>query len=387
MTGARTAARALGHIRPRAPFWPPTILDRYLINELLGPFAFGFSAFTLIFVATQIIAIGRLVSEEHAPLWAAVEYFLWQMPYFLLQVIPMAMLLGTLLAMQRLSGESEVTAMKAGGISLARIVAPLLVVGFVLSLVGLALQELFVPFANDKAAYVKNEAIEHAAPAMSSLEATIALPGGGKQVTIAGGLDVPSETLLNVTVIRYDPHDKPQEFIIADRAKYVPPDWTFQNATTYRFSAGGTVDTGSYPTLEVDIGERPNQIAKQQVDISDPEQLSRSDIKERIESGRLSPDQVRSFTATYASKLARPFAAFVFTLIAVSFGLRPVRGGGGTGLGFGLAVAIVFVYYVIATVFLSVGSSATWLAGPAAWTPNVAFTAIGIVLLRRASRV
>jgi len=382
-----TEARALGHITPRAPFWPPTILDRYLFNELLGPFAFGFSAFTLIFVATQIIAIGRLVSEEHAPLWAAVEYFLWQMPYFLLQVIPMAMLLGTLLAMQRLSGESEVTAMKAGGISLARVVAPLLVVGFVLSLVSLALQEMFVPFANDKAAYVKNQAIEHAGPALSSLQAVNRLPGGGKQVTIASGLDVPTSTLLNVTVIRYDARQQPQEFIIADRAKYVPPDWTFENATTYNFAPDGTVRTVSSPSLEVDIGERPNEIAKQQIDISDPEQLSRAEISERVRSGRLSPDQVRSFTATYASKLARPFAAFVFTLIAVPFGLRPVRGGGGTGLGFGLAVAIVFVYYVIATIFLSIGSIATWLAGPAAWIPNVVFTAIGIVLLRRASRV
>ena len=77
------------------------------------------------------------------------------MPQYLLLVIPMAMLLGTLLAMQRLSSESEITAMKAGGISLSRIVAPLLLVGFVVSLLALAVQELFVPFANDKAAYIR----------------------------------------------------------------------------------------------------------------------------------------------------------------------------------------------------------------------------------------
>ena len=76
----------------------------------------------------------------------------------------------------------------------------------------------------------------------------------------------------------------------------------------------------------------------------------------------------------------------MFILIAVPFGLRPVRGGG-TGLGFGLAVAIVFVYYVISTVFLSVGALATGLAGIAAWTPNLLFTVIGAWLLRRASRV
>ncbi|MDB5027304.1 MAG: permease [Candidatus Eremiobacteraeota bacterium] len=380
-----TETQRLGHTAPRAPF-SPTILDRYLVNELGGPFLFGLSAFTLIFVATQILAIGRLVSEQHAPLWAAVEYFLWDMPAYLLLVIPMAMLLGTLLAMQRLSSESEVTAMKAGGISLTRIVAPLLVVGLIVSLFSLAVQELFVPFANDKAAYVKQMAIEHVSPASSNLQAVTALPGGGKQVTLAGGLDVATQTLLAVTVIRYDAHQKPQEMIVADRARYLTPTWTFEDSTTYHFSPDGGVTTQTAKYLTVDIGERPNQIAKQSINITNPEDLSRAEIKERLESGQLSPQQQKVFTATYASKLARPFAAFVFTLIAVPFGLRPVRGGG-TGLGFGLAVAIVFVYYVISTICLTVGSSATWLAGPAAWAPNLLFTVIGLSLLRRASRV
>jgi len=380
-----THTQALGHTAPRSPLWPPTILDRYLVSELGGPFLFGLSAFTLIFVATQILAIGRLVSEEHAPLWAAVEYFLWDMPQFLLLVIPMAMLLGTLLAMQRLSSESEITAMQAGGISLSRVVAPLLIVGFVVSLLALAVQELFVPLANDKAAYIRQQAIEHVSPASSNLQAVTALPGGGKQVTIAGGLDVATQTLLGVTVIRYDAKQKPVDFIVADRARYVQPTWTFENSTTYHFAPDGSVTTQTAPFLTVDIGERPNQIAKQSIQITNPEDLSRAEIKERLDSGQLSPQQQRLFTSTYASKLARPFAAFVFTLIAVPFGLRPVRGGG-TGLGFGLAVAIVFVYYVIATIFQSVGSAATWLAGPAAWAPNVIFTIIGASLLRRASR-
>jgi lipopolysaccharide export system permease protein len=376
----------LGHTAPRAPYWPPTILDRYLIAELQGPFLFGLSAFTLIFVATQILAIGRLVSEEHAPLWAAVEYFLWQMPYYLLLVIPMAMLLGTLLAMQRLSGESEITAMKAGGISLTRMVAPLLAVGFCVSLFALVAQELFVPFANERAAYVRQSVIEHASPALSNLSAVAALPGGGKQVTIAGAFDVNTSSLINVTVIRYDAHQKPQEIIFADRANYVAPTWTFQNATTYRFATDGTTSVATFPTLTVDIGERPNQIANQSLQITNPEDLSRAEIKDRLDSGQLSPQQKNLFTATYAAKLARPFTAFVFTLIAVPFGLRPVRGGG-VGLGFGLAIVIVFVYYVISTVFLTIGSVSTMLAGPAAWAPNVIFTLIGARLLRQASRV
>jgi len=380
-----TRTESLGHTAQRAPYWPPTILDRYLVNELTGPFLFGLSAFTLIFVATQILAIGRLVSEQHAPLWAAIEYFLWDMPYYLLLVIPMAMLLGTLLAMQRLSSESEVTAMKAGGISLVRIVTPLLIVGVLVSLLALAVQEQFVPFANDKAAYIRQQAIEHVSPASSNLQAVTSLPGGGKQVTIANGLDVPTQTLIGVTVIRYDSAQKPRELIVADRARYVEPTWTFANSTTYHFEPDGSTTFQLSPHMEIDIGERPNQIAKQKIEITNPEDLSRAEIKERLDAKTLGADQQRLFTATYAAKLARPFAAFVFTLIAVPFGLRPVRGGG-TGLGFGLAVVIIFLYYVISTICLSVGSAATWLAGPFAWAPNVLFTVIGLALLRRASR-
>jgi lipopolysaccharide export system permease protein len=372
--------------RSTAPRFRATIMDLYLVSELGGPFLFGLSAFTLIFVATQIIAIGRLVSEQHVPVLVAIEFFLWSMPQYLLMVIPMAMLLGTLLAMQRLSGESEITALKAGGISLGRIVTPLLLVGFAVSGVALAIQELLVPFANDKAAYLQQAAIEHITPGVSNLQAVTPLPGGGKQVTIAGGLDVQTQALVNVTVIRYDALQKPQEFIIADRALYNPPSWTFYNATTYHFEPDGTTQTVTSPTLAVDVGARPNQIAKQSINVSNPEQLSRAEIKAQLDAGTLSPQQRKSFTAAYASKLARPFAAFVFTLIAVPFGLRPVRGGG-TGLGFGLAVVIVFVYYVISTIFLTLGGLETWLAGPAAWAPNLIFTVIGLSLLRRASRI
>jgi lipopolysaccharide export system permease protein len=365
--------------------WHVAILDRYLVAELVGPFLFGLSSFTLIFIATQIISIGKLVSEEHAPLVAAIEYFFWDMPQFLLFVIPMAMLLGTLLAMQRLSGDSEITAMKAGGVSVYRIVVPLATVGLFVSLVSLVLQEVVVPLANDRAAYIKTAVIQHLNPIEGNLTVVTGLPSGGKQITIAAGLDAQTQALLGVTVVQQDRQGKPGTIIYADRARYDAPTWTFINATTHTFNVDGSVTTATEPSLVVDIGEKPNEIAKHVVN-GDPEQKSRAEIKAALETGLLSPQQTRLYTASYSAKLARPFAALVFTLIAVPFGLRQVRGGG-RGLGFGLALVIIFVYYIFLTLFLTIGGMATWLAGIAAWTPNAIFTLIGLLLLRQASRV
>jgi lipopolysaccharide export system permease protein len=361
-----------------------TILDRYLVTEFTGPFVLGLAAFTLIFVATQILAIGRLISEQHASLVVAVEYFLWDMPQYLLYVVPMAVLFGTLLTMQRLSGESELTAMMAGGISLRRIVAPLAAVGFVISVLALFAQEELVPLANDHAAYLREAVIEHLSPAASNLTVVTPLPGGGKQVTIAGALDPQTQSLLNVTVLRYDNKSHLSEMIVSRQAQYEAQSWTFQDATTYQFDTQGN-ETGTLqsPTLVVDLGERPNQVAKRNISMQDPENLSRAEIASALAAGSLSQQQQRSFLATYEAKLARPFSSLVFVLFAAPLGLRRVRGGG-TPIGFGLAIVIVFVYYVIATVFLSLGSLAPWLAAICAWAPIVLFGAVGVALMRRA---
>jgi lipopolysaccharide export system permease protein len=366
----------------------PRILDQYMVAELGGPFSFGLSAFTLIFAATQILAISRLVSDRHAPLGAVIEYFLWQLPGIVVLVIPMAMLLGVLLALQRLSGESEITAMKAGGISLARAAAPLLGVGLVVSFLALVLQEGVVPFANDRANYLREETIEHVGLFGSgNLTVTTELPNGDRQLTTFTGYDATSQTLVNVTLIQYDRRNRPVLIVVSDRATYELSTWTFTNATEYHFDPDGTTWTETAPLQHWDIGQKPSQIM-QRAASNNPENMSRAQISDLIASGQLSPAELRTYETSYQEKLARPFASFVFALIAVPFGLRPPRAGGGTGLGFGLAVAIVFVYFVIASivsaVFTGLGGG-PGLATVGAWLPNVIFTSIGALMLRRAS--
>ena len=93
----------------------------------------------------------------------------------------MALLLGTLLAVQRLSGESEITALKAAGITFARIVAPLLAVGIVMSVATYYLQESVVPYAGDQLTEIENGVINHVSAFNRDLTVSAPLPGGGRQ--------------------------------------------------------------------------------------------------------------------------------------------------------------------------------------------------------------
>jgi lipopolysaccharide export system permease protein len=356
-----------------------------MLSELVGPFLFGLSAFTLIFAATEIINIGRVVSESHAPLWAAIEAFLWQLPANVVLTIPMALLLGTLLAIQRLSGESEITAMKAGGVTFLRIVAPILAVGFVISFVTLVLQEAVVPYAQSQVNVIENTIINHTSAFANDLSVSAPLPGGGHQITFASGCSKNCQALLNVTLVQYDRANNPTQIVFADRAVFQTQRWTLDNARILHLQSNGETLTATSPALQVEIGETPTDIARRNA--TTPEYMSRSQISAIIQTGQLTPGELKKYVMTYQEKLAQPFACFVFTLIAIPFGIRSVRGGPNMSVGFGLAVLIVFIYYVVQTVFSYAGEAYLALAALAAWMPNIIFTMIGARRLYRAAMV
>jgi len=216
-----------------------TILDRYMLGELAGPFGFGLAAFTLIFAATEILNIGKLVSSDHAPLWAAVLIFIWSLPAQVVLCIPMALLLGTLLTIQRLSGDSEITALKAAGVTFSRIVAPLLAVGIVMSFVTFYLQERVVPYANDELTDIENTVINHTSAFSRDLTVSAPLPGGGRQVTLATAYEPNSQALLHVTLVQYDSHNQPRQIVFADRAEFTANKWVLENSSVYRFNPDG----------------------------------------------------------------------------------------------------------------------------------------------------
>ncbi len=363
------------------------ILDRYMLAELSGPFGFGLAAFTLIFAATSLLNLGRLVSSEHAPVWAAIEIFFWQLPAEMSLVLPMALLLGTLLAIQRLSGESEITAMKAGGISFMRMCMPLLAAGIAMSVVTFVVQEVVAPFASDQITEIENTVLTHTSAFNRDLTVSAPLPSGGRQMTYATAYEPHSQALLHVTLIQYDRNNAPVQIIFADRADFDAAEWTLENASIYRFNPDGTVIAEPHiAQQQVALGENPSEIV-QRIKQNDPENMSRAEIRQIVASGQLTATEYSKYVTTYQEKLAKPFACFVFMLIAIPFGMRAARSGGGTGVGFGFAVAIVFVYYIVLTIFSYISEAYVLLAPLWAWVPNIIFTVFGLVRLRRAASV
>ena len=139
----------LGHWQ-RAPRWRDLpLLDRWLLMELLGPLLFGIAAFTAVSLSVGVVfELVRRVAESGLPVLEALKVLLLRLPSFLVLSFPMATLMATLLAYSRLSGSSELTALRSVGVSTRRMVLPAMALALAMTLLTFVFNDVIVPRAN-----------------------------------------------------------------------------------------------------------------------------------------------------------------------------------------------------------------------------------------------
>ncbi|MFZ9901823.1 MAG: LptF/LptG family permease, partial [Vulcanococcus sp.] len=139
------------------------LLDRWLWAEMLGPLLFGVAAFTAVSLSVGVVfELVRKVAEAGLPLWAAGKVLALRMPGFLVLSFPMATLMATLLAFSRLSGSSELTALRSIGVKTWRMVVPALVMAGLMSVLTFVFNDVIVPSANYAASNTLDNALGRA---------------------------------------------------------------------------------------------------------------------------------------------------------------------------------------------------------------------------------
>src|SRR4030066_795218 len=102
------------------------IIDRYILKEIMVPFGIGMGIFTFIFLVSKLFRITEMVVDKGVPVGYAIKLFLCLIPAFLVFVTPMALLLGILTALTRLSADNEIIALKTSGVGLYRMSPPVI---------------------------------------------------------------------------------------------------------------------------------------------------------------------------------------------------------------------------------------------------------------------
>ncbi|MEE8638038.1 MAG: LptF/LptG family permease [Candidatus Margulisiibacteriota bacterium] len=358
------------------------IVDRYIFRELIEPFLFGLGAFTAILSASMVLfELVRAVVLRGMPLLVALQVFIYRLPNIVVYIFPMATLLAALLAFSRLSSDSEVVAFRASGISLYRLIIPVIFLGLLVSFANLIFSEIVVPESNKAA---KNLLIETTAKHKPKMQRNVFVPemerGALKRIFYAETLK--GSTMYDVIVQEFS-EGKLTQILTAKVAHWQKEkdEWLFKSGTIYLIA-----ESGEYKHL-IKFKEQSLAIKYTPADFyigdRNPDEMTIAQLKEFIVLKEKMGVEVTDFKIQLNMKMALPFASLVFALLGAPLGLSPRRASSSIGLG--LSIIVIFVYYILAFISMAIGELRLVSPALAAWMPNFITGGIGWYILSRAA--
>ncbi|MFH1429658.1 MAG: LptF/LptG family permease [Candidatus Margulisiibacteriota bacterium] len=357
------------------------LIDRYIYKELLYPFIFGVAAFTLILAGGGVLPglVGE-ASRFGIPFAQVIRLLIYKLPEMMVYTFPMAMLLSALLAFGRLSGDSEITAFKAGTISLYRLVIPALTIGILVTILTFAFNEYVVPQTSKKSQALKD--MTRNTPSTSirkNVNLTEYEKGYLKRITYAKSLA--GSIMKDVAVSEFD-QGQFRRVIFANEAIWKQQGgWILFDGIMHQFTIDNpeSVFVIKFKEEEINIDVKPAELIE---DNQDPKTMNFSELKRFIKLKSRTGADVKELLLEINRKLAVPFASFLFVLLGAPLGLRPQRSS--TSIGLGLSILVVFFYYLLTSIGIWLAMTGILSPFTGAWMPNVVTAGIGVYLLRRA---
>ncbi|MCP3980018.1 MAG: YjgP/YjgQ family permease [bacterium] len=359
-----------------------TRLDWYVGALYLRMVAYAVVAASLIYllVETQSLVEGMLRNGHPFSMLFTYIGFFW--PGILPVVLPVACLMGAVVAFSMLGRSGELTPIKAGGMSLRRITLPVIGLTGLLCIVLFGVQDRLVPGTSRRAQSVKDTIMGRSPRSY----------GGGPAGHWSFGPE--RRRLYNYTF--YDTKDKSfqgltvfdidrETFRITDhrhteRAVWNGEAWDLEGMRHRRFADLTFEVTDETVTLPLDPPENFDRRARSLAGSSNlPDQMSLKELDEQIRSLEGSGLDTTKLSVAYHGKLARAMTPLVMVLLGVPFAFRVGRRGSLYGVG--IALLLVLVYWATFAVFNALGLETLLDPLVAAWAPNLLFALVGVYLM------
>jgi lipopolysaccharide export system permease protein len=362
-------------------------LRRYFLREVAVPFFFGIGVFTFILLIARMLKLVELVVNRGVSLLEIGKLFAYILPTFLEVTVPMALLLAVLLAVGRLSADSEIIALRTSGISLYQMMLPILLFTVAIYVLNMFLAVYARPWGNS---HLKASLYEIAKTrASAGLRERVFNDDFSGLVLYVEHIQPPGDQLEGVLIAdSRDPNQR--NTVLAKRGFIVSSEET--HTVTLRLLDGNihTFMPGekSYHKTDFTVYDVTLNLAAALAKFSqrekEPQEMSIPELRAAI-AGRLAAGKTASGELVELHrKFSVPFACLVFGLIGVPLGIRPARAV--RSRGFSVSLVVIFLYYLLLTTGETMAQKGGVPPVLALWMPNVIFLFFGAVLFVFAAR-
>jgi LPS export ABC transporter permease LptG/LPS export ABC transporter permease LptF len=359
----------------------PTILDDYVLRDFALYLTMIVAAFLmLLLVFTLFELLSDILRNQVSPLTVG-EYLLNVVPYFLYNTTPLSMLLAVLVTFGLLQKSNEITAIKATGISLYRIIVPVLIASTLVAGVLFLSDQLYLPYTNKRQDALRNRI--KGKPAQTYLRPERQwMFGQHSDIYYYQFFDPDRNVFGGVSVFQFDPHTfQITHRITADRAHWSDSmgKWVYEQGWERSLSGAAIenyrkFDVATYPEL----AEAPAYFKKE---IKQSSEMSYEELRRYIHDLEQSGFDVVRLRVQLQKKIAYPLITLVMAILAIPFALSAGKRSAVAGVA--TAIGIGVVYWTISGLFEAMGNLSQLPPAVAAWSPDLVFGFIGGYLILR----
>ncbi len=362
------------------------IVDRYLSREFLTFFVYGLALTTVVVIVGDLMTTLDRYIRQKPPFWYIVEHYLYRTPPFVYQGLHIVVLMSTILLFVNLSRSNELTALKAGGISLYRVSLPVFGLAALITVSALAFQETLLPVLNQKGTEVDESKIKRRTLPHLRKRAQIWYrgregAGGESRIYHIELLDPGNRSMTGVSVLELDQDFGLRRRWDARRMQWRESDqsWELSDGSRREFQRGEADRPQPFRELAVRFPERLEDFA--QVPRA-PDVMNYVELQEYIQRLQEGGHKVGKYLVDLYAKMSYPFAHLIMALVGIPFALHSPRAG--RLIGIALCLALGLGYFLVHSAAVALARTEILPPLLAAWSANVLFGTLGLYLFLRA---
>ena len=355
------------------------LLDRYVIRNFLQAYVYCIAGFISIWLIFDVSDNISTFIDDHLPVLRVVQYYLTQVPQILVILLPVSLLLALLFCLGRMSRANEIVSMLTAGVSVPRVLLPLILIGLLTVAGSTALNYALAPHAD--LAHKTFLASEQKARREATIEGQIFRNRTDERTWFIQSFRRGRNSFDNVQVLQQDAQDKIVINYMAHRALYRPQTktWDLESVKVVHYDGSGNITKEEIlPSLTIKHwSETPFRLSSANVRA---EYLSVPELREYLHFNSDFPKTLLAPFKTHLHyRLALPWTCLVVVFIAAPLGIGFSRRGVLSSVA--ASIVLVFSMNFLTHLFLALGEGYRIPSWAAAWTPNVLFAAIGTYLL------
>lgn len=359
------------------------IVDRYMTNSFLGAFIWCLFIFMIMAVITDIFSFIDDIVKYKIPFISIAAFYVYYCPTIFIQVAPMAMLLSAIYILSNLNKHNEIAAMRSSGISLWRILTPILIIGLLVSTLVFIVNDRIVPMSSKVSSLIRREELERYKDKtrQGKVLENVAIYGAGNRIIFARNYDVDKKTLGDIIIHEHDASQNLVSKTTAQSGVWTNEGWKFYKVIMCDIDNSGRI-LGKplfFDEKIIQLKETPSDFANREWR---PEYMSYRELKRYIKNFRgIGTKLVKGLLVDLHYKIAFSLISLIIILVGAPFALITTRGG--VFIGIGTSIAIGLLYYAVIAISLAFGKAGILPPLAAAWLGNIVFASLGVYLVNK----